>query len=83
MQVVVQPADFGFLIDPEAHDRADDLENDKGGDGAIDDGGADAFQLDQNLARVAFQKAAGSADGFNGEDAGQQGAGNAAQPVET
>ena len=51
VQVVVQPFDFGFLIDPEAHDRADDLENDKGSDGAIDDGGDDALQLGQNLTR--------------------------------
>ena len=81
MKAVIQARDLFFLVDPQPHHRADYLQQDEGDDGAIDDGGGDAFQLDQDLSGVSFQKPRRAADGLDGEDAGQQRPGNAAQAV--
>ena len=67
MKAVIQARDLFFLVDPQPHHRVDYLQQDEGDDGAIDDSGADAFQLDQDLSGESFQTPRRAADGLAGE----------------
>ncbi len=71
---------FAFLLfgDAQADDPVDDLEDDEGDDGVVDDGEAHALGLDQDLGHIAFQGAGGAADGLDREHAGEHGADDAA-----
>ena len=57
VQLDVEAVDFLLGIHPKAHHHVDDLEDDVGRNRAVDDGGRDAFDLDQHLAGVAVEQA--------------------------
>src|SRR6185437_4577937 len=73
---------FDVIRDPQADDRINDLEQDQRHDGVVNEHNHDAFELVENLARIAFDQAGGSAVFADREHAGKQRADNAADRVD-
>src|SRR5690606_31308226 len=70
MQVDVETFDLDRPAHPDADETVGNDQDDEACHRAPADGGEDAPELGQHLARIAFQQARGAADGLDGEDAG-------------
>src|SRR4029077_8133468 len=86
VEVDVETFDLDLLGDAKTDHRVDDLEDDPGDDGAIDEGAGDVVELDQHLVAVAVDEPAairrtGWLDRLAGESTGQHGAEGATDRV--
>ena len=82
VQGEIETVALDFVGDPQADRHVDDLQDDQRDDRVIDDDRADADQLIDDLARVAFDQAGVAAVLVDREHAGQDRADDAADAVD-
>src|SRR3984957_11925296 len=81
VQREIEAVAFDFFADAQADHQVNDLENDQCHDSVVGEDDADADALIDHLAPVAFDRARSAAVCVDGEYAGQDGAGGAADAV--
>src|SRR5580704_3382533 len=81
VQREIEAVAFDFLADAKSDDEIDKLEDDQRHHDVVDEHDADADELIDDLAAIAFDQSGRAAVLVDGEDAGQDGAGGAADAV--